>query len=392
MEGLDMFCERCGTRYASEETARMAAPLARRLLEAVGVVESPPKHAGNDPFLRFCLACRGYSCPSCWNEDAGFCQTCVPLPEPVIAVEFVPIVHPIPVVDPIPAIFAFAGEPTVDEPTLMVAAIDEDEAQAFEPVAAQAEPVAAFEPEPIAAFEAPLAAPEPIRAEFAVAEPEPIVAEPEPIAAELAAESVRRIRAGRRRARGRSRIVLRTSEVELPAEAVPEVAPLLSEDVPTLPAFTLDEASFTEPEPDVQWDWTFEPALDVQPDLALAAADEPAEQAAEGARGADTVVPGLVEPASLPPAPVFRPLEPMGPFLPPPPPAAFAPLARMDFDLPSAPPAFLIAQQPQVSVARPHLPAGLFDGPGPSIRPCSTCDLPVSARARFCRRCGSAQG
>ena len=37
--------------------------------------------ASRDPFhgtFRFCLECRQYTCPSCWNEAAGFCQGCAP--------------------------------------------------------------------------------------------------------------------------------------------------------------------------------------------------------------------------------------------------------------------------------------------------------------------------
>jgi hypothetical protein len=29
--------------------------------------------------LRLCLDCRGYACADCWNDDAGLCQSCVPL-------------------------------------------------------------------------------------------------------------------------------------------------------------------------------------------------------------------------------------------------------------------------------------------------------------------------
>jgi len=95
-------------------------------------------------------------------------------------------------------------------------------------------------------------------------------------------------------------------------------------------------------------------------------------------------------PPLAPVQPVFRPLEPMGPIVPPPPPVPQMPVPRMEFDLPEAPPAYVIAPQP-APAARPNLPVGLFDTPGPGIRPCAHCDLPVSAKARFCRRCGSAQ-
>src|SRR5687767_12373881 len=86
MSGFEMFCERCGKRYGSEEaSAEAPQPLARRFLRAVGVASAPPGPVGTDPLLRFCLACRGYTCPDCWNDDAAFCQTCVPLPEGAVA-------------------------------------------------------------------------------------------------------------------------------------------------------------------------------------------------------------------------------------------------------------------------------------------------------------------
>ena len=85
MSGFEMFCERCGKRYGSGEVAATSSlPLTKRFLLAVGVSTTVPKPPADEPFLRFCLACRGYSCPACWNDEAGFCQTCVPLPEPVV--------------------------------------------------------------------------------------------------------------------------------------------------------------------------------------------------------------------------------------------------------------------------------------------------------------------
>ncbi|CAN5625471.1 hypothetical protein BH23CHL6_BH23CHL6_01710 [soil metagenome] len=39
---------------------------------------APGTPAGQYP-LRLCLDCRGYACANCWNEDAGFCQSCAPL-------------------------------------------------------------------------------------------------------------------------------------------------------------------------------------------------------------------------------------------------------------------------------------------------------------------------
>ncbi len=86
---VESFCERCGTKYTFEappQRGQRLKGLGRTLgllpdspeLESVGLV------ASRDPFhgtFHFCLDCRQYTCPNCWNEAAGFCQGCVPLPE-----------------------------------------------------------------------------------------------------------------------------------------------------------------------------------------------------------------------------------------------------------------------------------------------------------------------
>jgi len=88
MRGIDVFCERCGARQPTErrESAASGAAIARRLRSAVtGTTADGVRPPSNSIFLRLCLECRGYSCPSCWNEEAGICQTCAPMPEPEIA-------------------------------------------------------------------------------------------------------------------------------------------------------------------------------------------------------------------------------------------------------------------------------------------------------------------
>ncbi|MGI8533480.1 MAG: hypothetical protein ACR2LP_01185, partial [Candidatus Limnocylindrales bacterium] len=79
----ESFCERCGTRYAFEPSP----PARKRRQMALPTVGSRKKPASPgvavplDPFLavfRFCLGCRRYTCPACWNDAAAFCATCVP--------------------------------------------------------------------------------------------------------------------------------------------------------------------------------------------------------------------------------------------------------------------------------------------------------------------------
>jgi hypothetical protein len=337
MSGFEMFCERCGNGYGSDDPTA-SLPFARRLLMAVGVGEAPPP-ATDEPVLRFCLACRGYSCPACWNEAAGFCQTCVALPEPeVIAPETLPepafvFAAPAPMPEPQPEPFVVAE--AAPEPV----AVAETEPEPVPVIASEPEP-----PLPVFTFED--VAPEPEfdlswdwsldEAVVAVAETEPVMmAEPAP-APEPEPEAV--------------------PVIAMAPEPEPEAVPVV--------------AMAPEPEPD---------AVPV-----IAAAPEPAPE---------PVIVAEPEPPSTPAPlwpPVFRPLEPIGPIVPPPPPAP-ANRPQITFDLPEPAPSFLFARQPTVQQHAPMVPAGLFDGPAPSIRPCPQCELPVSAKARFCRRCGSAQ-
>jgi hypothetical protein len=86
---IESFCERCGTKYAFEQPAQRARML-KGLGRTLGILpddaapEAAAAVASRDPFhgvFRFCLECRQYTCPSCWNEAEGFCQGCAPLPE-----------------------------------------------------------------------------------------------------------------------------------------------------------------------------------------------------------------------------------------------------------------------------------------------------------------------
>jgi hypothetical protein len=161
--------------------------------------------------------------------------------------------------------------------------------------------------------------------------------------------------------------------------------------------FTEPEAIAAEPEP-----------LAAQPETVAAQPEQPvlfAPAAIPETPAATTKPWPMPEPAPRAPVPPLPPLPDMPPAGVPPtvyglrPPdmprrvAQLPPPPRIDFDLPPPPPAFLIAREKEQwiapIVARPHV-----DSPRaiPAVRPCTHCDLPVSAAARFCRRCGAAQG
>jgi hypothetical protein len=98
----ESFCERCGTRYEFAARSRLT-PLRKTrglisglrnylmsqdaLRDAVGDAmrdeeESLASHqleAFHESF-NFCIDCRQYTCVNCWNDGAGRCRTCQPIP------------------------------------------------------------------------------------------------------------------------------------------------------------------------------------------------------------------------------------------------------------------------------------------------------------------------
>jgi hypothetical protein len=382
MVGFEMFCERCGKRYGNGEAPNSTSlPLSKRLLKVVGVSASAPAAPADEPLLRFCLACRGYSCPDCWNDTAGFCQTCVPLPEPVVEQ---PLVN-IPTLEtPAPAAPApqMSFAPVDDEmPPYLAMLVAQDQTQ--EPEAPQVDPLADFAAEPVVDVE-PETASQPVLSSDPDAEDTPVQADAVEVVAEIA-----EIPEGER---------MVAAEPVVAAEAVVAAEDLTATETPALDERPIelifqDEELTLEPEPEAGWDWAFVAESETAPRAAepviepVAASDDAADAVETGALIDAPVIPA--QPQVLPP-PVYRPLPPLGPIMPPPPAAASA-RPTIDFDILEPPPAFVIAPPQAQALMRPQLPAGLFDGPGPQIRPCPKCDLPVSAKARFCRRCGSSQ-
>ena len=100
----ESFCERCGTRYEFEAPEKLTTTRKARgvisglknyimsqdsLSDSVNdamrsqaeVLASKQLDAFHDSFS-FCIDCRQYTCTNCWNDDAGRCQSCQPLPQP----------------------------------------------------------------------------------------------------------------------------------------------------------------------------------------------------------------------------------------------------------------------------------------------------------------------
>jgi hypothetical protein len=98
----ESFCERCGTRYEFEAPARLGTLRKTRglvsglknyimsqasLEDAVGdamrseeeAIAANQLAAFHEAF-NFCINCRQYACTNCWNDAAGRCRTCAPIP------------------------------------------------------------------------------------------------------------------------------------------------------------------------------------------------------------------------------------------------------------------------------------------------------------------------
>ena len=127
----ESFCERCGTRYTFESARPKVRLNGVRVLsrglknfvlsddttldEAMAAARSETDRESTahqlDAFhktFNFCMSCRQYTCPNCWNEVEARCQSCAPLPQPEIAPQ-------------VAASIAFPGlvnlaEPTIGEP------------------------------------------------------------------------------------------------------------------------------------------------------------------------------------------------------------------------------------------------------------------------------------
>ena len=237
----ESFCERCGTRYQFSAPTRLN-PLRKTrgligglrnylttqdaLSDAIGDgirseedrLASAQLEAFHESF-NFCIDCRQYTCLNCWNDDAGRCRSCAPIPgtddlaerlaasftaQPPSAtltkleattaagLEAWPT-SDLPVVGGNGSVAHDVSDwPEVDFPIGAGAGVEPEP----EPVAAEVEPepvvAEAVEPPPLVAETESLVAevePEPVAAEV---EPEPVVAEvePEPVAAEVEPEPV----------------------------------------------------------------------------------------------------------------------------------------------------------------------------------------------------------
>ncbi len=383
----ESYCERCGAKFTFESAAPASGPLSRAQTLARGVrnyltsdesldealaearrererqASGIQLQAFHDTF-NFCFTCRQYTCRDCWNEAAGRCRTCAPMP----------------------------GVPDPLEQRELQAALSRLEA-----IAEPAPPaVRGLEPSAAEALPQPAAAVEAVRGteiQVQVAIEPPIELEaPAEITPAAEAAAPAEITPGAEAA---------APEAEVPTEAA-AAAPVAAEvetpveQLPDLPGPPFPRAATEAPlEPETRA--PVEPAQ-VPPPLEEPAPAplqrprgplrppriplRPPQPAAPGTTPWQIVAPDETPaaPAGWPPTPRERPYEPST--------ASSASMARL-LHRSETP-------HPQVSlrVTRSvweESTRDLVTRPGSGIQACTGCGLPLSASARFCRRCGARQ-
>ena len=121
---IQSFCERCGARFTQPAPAERPAPPAgmlgrfrRRTPDSDGTPADdsalPVSDAFKDTF-HFCLGCRRYNCPDCWNQQAGHCLSCRPLDGPAVDEPAVTVARTL---TPATDAGSAADAPPVSEPT-----------------------------------------------------------------------------------------------------------------------------------------------------------------------------------------------------------------------------------------------------------------------------------
>lgn len=457
----ESFCERCGSRYTFESATKrvrlrglkvMSRGLKTFVLddktslnEAMAAARSETDRDQTasqlDAFhqtFNFCMSCRQYTCPKCWNEAAGQCLSCAPAMDeraldspfpgvgtPVLDLPAAPLPtapswadianghdanghdHPIegdrdvlarldamtmagqrPAPEIIEALVAEPAPETIDAlveedepaasalPTPGFDAAPSDDLASPGSSASVADAVAAFERAEAAieaeiaiaedvelapAIEAIVAAPEPEDVMVSAPEPEPVAAapEPEPVAAAPEPEP-------------EPEPVAAAPEPEpVAAAAEPEPLAAAPEPEPEPVAAAPEPVSVSEPEPVAAARETDAPSVDIveQPTWTI---HPPA--------------PTTPEPASLPAAATAAPEWPARPEWPAQGTSAGLPFLNRPV-VPTGGVEALWAESDRavtadVGASRPNI----------GVQPCVSCGLSLSATARFCRRCGSAQG
>jgi hypothetical protein len=394
----ESFCERCGTRYefaaptqlnTLRKTRGLISGLKNYIMsqdalsDAVGdamraeetTLASQQLEAFHDSF-NFCIDCRQYTCTNCWNDDAGRCRSCVPIPgTDDLRERFEATFH----AQHPELLGQNNGDGELDEadlqrrlgveawPTTDLAhaeAATADSTGAETPVEAEPEPMLAeadlwvHAPEPgpatVALDAGSIDPSQPVSWEADGAWellPEPVVAEVEP---EVEPEPV-------------------VAEVEPEPEPEPVVAEVEPEPEPPQPTVLrpISETLLRTPQPSV-------PAVEEEAEDSIAAAAH-ADDPALAARRAQLDLLGLGDPGEGPVSagrPKVLPYRSRGAA---PTPTELA--AMQEHNVVAARGTFWEASAREVAGAPSQI----------GVQACGECGLSLSASARFCRRCGTRQ-
>ena len=392
----ESFCERCGTRYTFESSAPRKSRVGRvkvfskgvrnfvmtddsSFSEAMAEARSAEELVATthqlDAFhqtFNFCLDCRQYTCGSCWNTHEGRCLTCAPdptleaaaaMPETVAVAEAIPAGEAASAGESLPA----DAWPETDVPVDRLARVVGD-------------PVPADGIVPAAAVDAP-------------------ETEAEAVEATQDAEAIARAAA-----------LVAASDVAPDEPESADVARVKG----LVPGQSLEEAIAAWEAQQVANDAAAEPELEpvaaAEPELEPVAAAEPEPRA-------DDVVQQPTWPVAATPPQAPAPAPPTAPA--PPGPAPWLTVAPDDGSpvpqwptTPAWPTTGTHLGSPTTLAGRPLVPQGdasalwaasarevLSAAPvamptaaaAPTAQPCIGCGLPLSANARFCRRCGTRQ-
>ncbi len=430
----ESFCERCGTRYSFEQTAKQrrvgigrVRVLTRGLKnyvandgmpmnEALAAARNDEERAGVsrqlDAFhktFKFCMSCRQYTCANCWNEKAGQCLTCAPdLTHEVLPAPFpdLPLAGPVVAADLLPdfEVVAPAAWPTADlarVTTKAPAAPAQGVAAPIVPEPGAPQPEApgrldTFVAAPSDAEAGELTSVELAEIETALTAARPALEPPaEPAAADRAPEPALAAAMVPDRAaataRGQTRSLLsrfrpgRRPETAPSFDAADERVAATAEPVALpAPAAEPEPAPTPAPEPEpVQA--AAEPAVEPAPEPAPAPADAIEQPTWRVVAPEVTPAP----PPDWPDTPAWA-----SPGSPASSPASQAPrhaaapwASRLATARPE--PVNVWAASSQELLAAPRAIAGR--GPAPAVQTCVSCGLSLSATARFCRRCGTRQ-
>jgi hypothetical protein len=415
----ESFCERCGTRYTFESARTRTRLKGVKVLsrglknfvlsddtsidEAMAAARSEADREASahqlDAFhktFNFCMSCRQYTCPNCWNEPEARCLSCAPLAlvEAPVRLEDLAM-SPIGEASPGNGTAAVHEPHAWPEPVVADVATDAPDDMVVASDDAVAATTIAGEPEsPALELDAPVAAEPPLEP---AAEPVPAPAADADTATKAAAQTtglLQRFRPGQSLdaeldAFERERFDAATPTE--PGEDSVDIAIKAAPDEPTaeaVPAEALPTPFETAPEPEPEPLAAGASAdLVEQPTWRITAPDPSGAAPVPPASEPGTTVP-LQTTSTQAEAPGDEPQWPARPQWP-----GAAPIAGLPFlGRPAAGQGGIEAlwaasnQELVTAVPTPGRPAA-----STGIQPCVSCGLSLSANARFCRRCGTLQ-